>query len=264
MTKIIVHDTENQLGKAMAEDILRLYRARKSVFLLGCPGGRTPKPIYAAMAEMIRAEGLDLSDLVIVMMDDYVLQTGEQFDHVDGKAHYSCRRFAREDILAVLNKNLPEEKQISPERLWFPNPRDPAAYEAQLSEAGGIDYFILASGAGDGHVAFNPPGSAKSSTTRVIELAEQTRRDNLATFPEFNGINAVPRYGVTVGIKTIYGRSKRAALALWGADKGYALAKIQAANAYDENWPATVIHESCGAQVHVDHSAFEAAKGFVT
>ncbi len=46
-------------------------------------------------------------------------------------------------------------------QLWYADPADPAAYDRRIAAAGGIDLFLLASGASDGHVAFNPPGSAR-------------------------------------------------------------------------------------------------------
>ena len=71
---------------------------------------------------------------------------------------WSCHAFARAEIAGPLG--LPDES------VWFPDPRDPAAYDARIADTGGLDLFLLASGASDGHVAFNPPGSPRASRTR--------------------------------------------------------------------------------------------------
>ena len=110
--------------------------------------------------------------------------------------------------------------------------------------------FLLASGASDCHVAFLPPGSPVDGTTSVVELAESTRRDNLATFPEFASLDDVPTQGVSVGLDTIT-RARRLRLVLHGPDKRTAAERILARDRFDPSWPATVVHEHPDAQVLV-------------
>ena len=251
MRQIRLFPTPDALGRAVAQDIATRLTAKPGPFLLGCPGGRSPKPVYAALAQM----RLDLSRLIIVMMDDYLTPS---LDHVPATAHYSCRRFARDDIQAVLNANLPPSHRIPDANIWFPDPKNPAAYDARIADAGGIDLFLLASGAGDGHVAFNPPGSPATSRTRIVPLAEQTRRDNLATFPEFPGLDAVPRHGLTVGIATI-AAARASAMVVWGADKRQAFDHLSQATTYDPLWPATVWTTCPDATLYADHAAAEGA-----
>lgn len=239
------------LGRALAEDILERFQARPGAFLLGCPGGRSPRPVYAALARAAAARGVDLSRLILVMMDDYL---GPDMDHVPEDAHYSCRRFARAEIQAVLNADLPPGARVPDAQVWFPDPKAPAAYDLRIAQAGGIDLFLLASGAGDGHVAFNPPGSPRSSRTRIVELARQTRADNLATFPDFTSLDQVPTHGVTVGIDTI-ARARACAMILWGADKQTAYGHLAGATGYDPAWPATVWAECRDATIYTDTAA---------
>ena len=117
----------------------------------------------------------------------------------------------------------------------------PPAYDVRLRDAGGINLFILASGDSDGHVAFNPPGSPRDSRTRVIDLAESTRRDNLGTFPDFTGLDDVPRQGISVGISTIIDNTYRAVLVAPGESKHMAVHRIAAVDEYDPDWPASVL-----------------------
>jgi glucosamine-6-phosphate deaminase len=169
---------------------------------------------------------------------------------------YSCRRFATVEILGRLNAGRPADLSVRTENLWLPDPADPGGYERRLEAAGGIDLFLLASGAGDGHVAFNPPGAERDSRTRVVRLPDSTRRDNLATFPAFGGdLGAVPSHGVTVGVATIRERSKEVIMVAHGADKRLAARRLTEATAYEPDWPATVVTECRAPQIFLDRAA---------
>ena len=248
-----VVETAAEIGCIVAQDIARRMKAVEGArkFLLGCPGGRSARPIYAALAR----QQLDLSGLIIVMMDEYLVQGATGFSCVSDSAHYSCRRFAREEIAAVLNAGRDHHDRLPADNLWQPDPTDPLAYDARIASEGGIDMFILACGAGDGHVAFNPPGSARDSRTRIVTLAEQTRRDNMATFPDFRSLDEVPRHGITVGIGTIADQSRAVAMVLWGADKRYAWQHLGNAAGYDAQWPASIVAECADAVLYVDSTA---------
>jgi glucosamine-6-phosphate deaminase len=246
------------LGEALASEIADRVEgilADGGRFVLGCPGGRTPITTYTALASEFARRGTDLGDLVIAMMDDYVVSDGDTWAHIPADAHNSCRRFAHIEIQAVLNELVAPGRRLPDENVWFPDATHPTAYDGRLREAGGIDFFILASGAGDGHVAFNPPGSPIDSRSRVVELAQQTRRDNLATFPDYEGIDDVPTHGVTVGIATIAELSGAAAMILIGADKRQAFERLTESTGYDSSWPATVWHLIDGAELLVDDAA---------
>jgi glucosamine-6-phosphate deaminase len=225
----------DELGEALASEILERYENADGPFLLGCPGGRTPRSTYRALA----GRGADLRRLVIVMMDEYV-----PVPPVD--AHHSCRGFALREIAAPLG--IPEE------RVWLPDPAEPDAYDARIDAAGGIDLFVLASGASDGHVAFLPPGSPADGHTSVLELAESTRRDNLATFPDFASLDEVPTNGVSVGLGTIR-RARAVRLALHGAHKRAAAERVLALGHFDPEWPASGVYACDDAAILLDEAA---------
>lgn len=252
-----VFPSPEALGDALAGELLqRIERARLAGrrFLLGCPTGRSPKPVFAAMAERLASTPRDLSHLVFVMMDEYLVPDGEGLAYASAEAPWSCHHFARVEIARRLNDALPPKHRIRGTSVWFPDPHDPGAYEARIDDAGGIDFFLLASGASDGHVAFNPPGSARDSRTRIITLSDETRRDNLQTFPAFGTLDAVPRHGISVGIDTIV-RSRAAAMIAWGAGKAETVSRMRAADRYDASWPATLIHECAHGEILCDAAA---------
>ena len=231
LTPLRVLPTPAAIGDHLAERLLeRIEHARRlsKRFLLGCPTGRTPRPVY----DEITRHGRDLSHVVLVMMDEYVPSAGEP---------WACHSFVK--------RHMPWNAEV-----WFPDPKDPAAYDRRIADAGGIDFFLLASGATDGHVAFNQPGAPRDSLTRIVPLSETTRRDNLKTSPSFGTFENVPPQGVTVGIATIAAACE-AVMVVWGESKRLTLQRIRAAEGYDPSWPATVIHELAIREIVCDADA---------
>lgn len=247
------------LGSAAADLVLTRVsdHPRDRPFLLGCPGGRSARSTFAAIGARAASMGTDLSRVIIVMMDEYVVPGPHgSFRSVDPAEKHSCRRFAEHEIIAVINSGLAVARAIPDDHLWLPDAERPADYDHRLRAGGGIDLFLLASGAGDGHVAFNPPGADRDSRTRVVDLPDSTRRDNLVTFPSFGGdLEQVPRHGVTVGIGTIRELSAEVIMLLHGPDKGAAADRLLAADAYDPAWPATVVADCRRAHLYLDRLA---------
>jgi glucosamine-6-phosphate deaminase len=262
-TAVRVFQSPNALGEHVAERVLPRIEeslASGNRFLLGCPTGRTPRPIYAAMARRLGEKPQSLRHLILVMMDEYLTAANGEFAYAPADQPWSCHNFAQVEIADRLNAGLPPEQRLRADSVWFPDPRDPAGYDKRIASAGGVDFFVLASGASDGHVAFNPPGSPRETRTRIIELSEQTRRDNMETFPAFGTLDAVPRHGVSVGIETI-AAAKESVMVVWGAGKRETLARMRAVERYDPEWPATVIHECAVREILSDADAAKALEG---
>lgn len=255
MTRVRVFPDETHLGSALADEIvdgIDAARASGRRYVLGCPGGRSPRSTYQALAK--RVSGADISHLVIAMMDDYVVPAdGGGFEHCPADAHYSCRRFAWMEIAGPLNDAA--AVGVPDDHVWLPDPRDPSRYRARLDEAGGVDLFIVASGASDGHVAFVQPGTPLDSGVSIIPLAEPTRRDNMATFPDFGSLDEVPDHGVSVGLGTIRDVSREVRLIIHGEDKRRAASRVLEAHDFEPDWPATFIHRCRGAQIWLDEAA---------
>lgn len=253
MIEVEILPTPAAIGERLAQEILtgvhRAVTAGRN-FVLGCPAGRTPLPVYQALAEA--AGTSDLSRLHLIMMDEFVEHDGAGWRRISTSAHNSCAGFAIRHLLSAL-PGLPAGS------LHVPDPRDPAAYETLISDLGGIDLFLLASGATDGHVAFNPPGSALDSVTRIVALAPETREDNLSTFPDFGSLEAVPTHGVSIGLGTIVRHSRSAIMILHGSHKGQALTRLRQADGFSPSWPASVIYACRNPRIVVDVAAAQAA-----
>lgn len=246
------------VGRAVAERIFAAVRQAGEEgrgFLLGCPTGRTPSPVYRELATLAEREPTDLDHLVVALMDDYVLPDGGTYRAVPEDRSYSCVGYARRVILAPLAAAAARSGVSGPGPLWHADPADPPEYDERIAAAGGIDLFLLASGATDGHVAFNPPGSERTSTTRIVELSEETRRDNMATFPDFRTLEQVPRHGLSVGVSTIVDHSRELVMVVTGADKTTAFRRLVAAEGYEPDWPATAFVEGKNASFYADRAA---------
>lgn len=246
------------LGRALAREILQEVAGARSAgrtYLMGCPAGRSLRSTYRALAELAQAEGADLSQLFLVMMDEYLVATPQGHGLCPADAHYSCRGFARREILDPINRGLPSGWRIPRENLWIPEPERADAYEERLRAAGGIDLFLLASGTSDGHVAFNPAGTTLAERTRVIRLSAATRRDNLETFPGFASLDEMPEFGVSVGLGTIVDHSRRAVLVMTGTEKREAARRLDGCADFTPAWPASLIYRCRRPLILLDRQA---------
>ncbi len=260
---VTIHPDADELGHRLAREILDGSERARSAgrrFLLGCPGGRSLLSTYGALARMASATGADLAHLVIVMMDEYVVPGADGFTYCPAHVHYSCRRFTEREIRGRLNDGVAPEARIPLHNIWLADPADPGEFDARLAAAGGVDLFLLASGASDGHVGFNPPGSAIDSKSRIVRLAETTRFDNLATFPAFEGLAAVPTHGVSVGLGTIARLSSAVVMVLNGTHKQAAALRLVSEAAFTPDWPATIVHACRNARIALDESAAQACR----
>ncbi|WP_308467137.1 6-phosphogluconolactonase [Rathayibacter soli] len=251
-----IFETPDDVGQQAALLIAdAIVAAGDRPFVLGCPSGRSPVSTYRALAAETTRRRLDLSRVVIALMDEYVELDPPGYRLVDAGRAHSCVGFGRREIVAPLSAAAGPGKGITPDNLWFPQLENPGDYDRKLEAAGGIDVFLLATGASDGHIALNPIGSDRQSMTRIVELEESTRRDNLDTFPSFTGLDDVPRVGATVGIQTIQKLSRTVIMIALGEQKSEAVRRISAATEYDPSWPATILSECNSPLFLIDRAA---------
>ena len=144
-------------------------------------------------------------------------------------------------IKRLLNYKKNHITSLKAKNILFPIIENPNAYDSIIKKLGGIDIFLLASGSSDGHVAFNNAYSKLSQKTHITKLSIKTRKDNMKTFPDFEKLSEVPKYGLTVGLKTISSLTKKGILVLTGEEKKEAFRKIKKLNKFDFSWPASIV-----------------------
>ncbi len=205
-TMLVCPDAESASLKA-AELFAEAIRVKPNI-VLGLATGGTPVAMYRHLVRMHRNESLDFSRVHSFNLDEYL---GLPPDHPQ-----SYRAFMQKNLFDHINID-PANTHV-PDGLTKDPERHTAEYESLIRRAGGIDLQLLGIGH-NGHIAFNEPGSAADSRTRVIELAEDTIRFN-ARF--FDSIDAVPHQAITMGIGTIL-QSRQIVMLAIGADKAEAV-----------------------------------------
>lgn len=170
--------TYEELSERVARAIAQQIKV-KSNSCLGLPTGHTPLGVYRHLSKWSKEGQLDWSNVRCFALDDY-LETDEKHTF-----HY----FLDEHLYS--HTNLPAANKF--------NPCMTDNYDALLAQHGGLDLTILGIG-GNGHIAFNEPGTCARSWTHCTWLNQSTR---LANQDSFQDLASVPTRGVTMGLATI-------------------------------------------------------------
>ena len=248
---IKIYDNEKNLSKNLALEILKNLKSKKKL-VLGCPGGRSLKKTYYYLGLLSFKQKISLDKLTLIMMDEYVFKKNNKYFLINPKNHYSCVRYAKNVIKKLLNYKKNKSNSLKQDNILFPSVKNPKNYDRIISNLGGIDIFLLASGSSDGHVAFNNAYSKINQKTHITKLSTSTRKDNMKTFPKFNKLNEVPKFGLTVGLNTIFSLSKMAILVLAGKEKKQAFEKIINLKKFDKSWPSSIIYKCKNKKIYID------------
>ncbi|WP_419554001.1 glucosamine-6-phosphate deaminase [Candidatus Poriferisodalis sp.] len=185
--RIIVAEDRAAASECAADVVERFVRDQQRA-RLGVATGRTTESLYGELARRHRREGLSFAGVDVYLLDEYVgLDPGDP------------RRFC-----SVVQRELAQQVDLRRGAVHCLDPdapdlaRECCRYEHVVRSAP-IGLQILGIGS-NGHLAFNEPGSALDSITRIVTLSEQTRSDNAAFFTD-SGF--VPERAITQGISTI-------------------------------------------------------------
>jgi glucosamine-6-phosphate deaminase len=150
----------------MAADVIAREIRRQPRLVLGLAAGSTPTGTYSELVRMHREEGLDFSGVVFFSLDEYC--------GLPPNAPQSFTCFLNESLLDHISPRRTQVYLVNPSALA----KDPyycENFEREIRDAGGIGVQILGIGR-NGHIAFNEPGSAVDSRTRLVTL-ESTHAD---------------------------------------------------------------------------------------
>jgi glucosamine-6-phosphate deaminase len=195
------------MSAAAAEIVAAMISAKPDAVLL-LPTGTTPLGMYRRLVELHAEGGLSFARATFFNLDEYL---GLAPDHLASYHVYMEENFYRLVDADPARVHVPDGSAPDPEA-------ECERYEAAIREAGGVDLCVLGIGR-NGHIGFNEPGASFNSRTRVVRLAESTRRVNAA---DFEG-NRAPERAITVGMQTICEASAALLLAS-GANKARAVA----------------------------------------
>lgn len=229
---INIQASASEAGVAAAELVAELVRSNPAA-VLGLATGSSPLPLYDALAN----QDVDLAGATAFALDEYL---GLPLGHPQSYA-------------TVIRTHVVQPLGMTPGRVHVPD-GDPEveagdAYEAAIVAAGGIDLQILGIGS-NGHIGFNEPGAPFSSRTRVVTLAERTRRDN-ARF--FDTLDDVPTRAITQGLATIFDAGHLLLIA-HGTGKAQAVRRALT-GPVTEAFPASLIQRHPHATIVLDQEA---------
>lgn len=193
----------------VARRIAELIRAKQAAGMpavLGLATGNTPIQVYAELVRMHREEGLSFANVVTFNLDEY----------------YPMPASSALSYVSFMRKHLFDHVDIPQEQIHIPDGTlDEEAilgycrdYDQKIEDFGGLDFQLLGIGL-TGHIGFNEPGSTPDTVTRLVTLADLTRRDAIDTF---GGLAHVPEKAITMGMRSIL-QAREIVLMAWSPKK---------------------------------------------
>ena len=186
--KVVISKNYEELSRLAAEHVADLLKS-KSDAVLGLPTGSTPLGMYKELISMNKKEDLSFKDVTTFNLDEY-----EGLDKNDPNSYY---RFMLDNFFSHIDVD--KNKTNIPDARSSDITKECVEYEKKIKAAGGIDIMILGLG-NNGHIGFNEPAEYFAGITHRVKLHKDTIEAN-ARF--FDNIDDVPKYAVTMGIKSI-------------------------------------------------------------
>lgn len=236
MNVIIVKNYDEMSKKAF--EIMKAAVTEKKNAVLGLATGSTPIGLYKEMIADHKAEGTSYADVTAFNLDEYM--------GLDYSSDQSYVYFMRENLfdhidIKLENTNIENGKAADADA-------ECARYNALLAK-NTIDLQILGIGS-NGHIAFNEPGTPFASVTHVVDLTENTIKDNSRLFAS---IDEVPRKAFTMGLSNIMAAKKILVLAN-GANKAKAVYGMVRGE-ITENVPASILQNHANCTLICDEAA---------
>lgn len=206
MELLIVKDYD-ELSRKAAEIVADELKSNPRI-VLGLPTGATPLGMYRELIEMYKEGKISFKDVITFNLDEY-----EGLSKEDPNSYY---RFMNDNFFSHID--IKEENTNIPDGMAVDIERECREYEDKIAKSGGIDFMILGIG-NNGHIGFNEPAEFFPGFTHRVKLAESTIQANSRFF---DSIDHVPRYALTMGIKSIM-HSKKIMLLASGKAKAEAI-----------------------------------------
>ncbi|MBB5174710.1 glucosamine-6-phosphate deaminase [Texcoconibacillus texcoconensis] len=236
--KIMKVDHYEEMSQEAAKLVKEKIKANPKA-TLGLATGGTPVGMYEQLIKEYKEGSLSFRHVKTINLDEYVgLTAGDENSY---RAYMNNLFFKHIDI--------PNESTFLPNGDADDLQKECEYYEETIKSIGGVDLQILGIG-GNGHIAFNEPGTPFTSRTHVVKLASATREANARYFDDEED---VPEYAVTMGIETIL-ESKEIVLLASGENKAEALRELVEGEK-DEANPSTALQGHPNLTIIADRQA---------
>lgn len=235
--KVIVVENYQQIAQLGAQIIAGVIKNNPNA-VLGLATGTSPIGIYQNLVEMCQKGEISFANVKTVNLDEYV--------GLDGTHPQSYRYF--------MNDNLFNHVDIDKANTFVPNGvaenlQEECTRYTTLVNNLVQDIQLLGIGS-NGHIAFNEPGTPFESTTHVVNLTENTIKDNSRLFED---ISQVPTKALTMGIANIM-NAKRILIVANGKNKAQAVYDMVKGQ-INTTCPASVLQNHPDVTVIVDKDA---------
>lgn len=227
------------IAKKIAEDIRRKQAAGEN-YVIALPGGHSPQSIYQELVRLHKVENLSFKNVIVFSIYEY----------------FPLKKGSNNNI-QILKDLLLNHVDINPNNIYAPDgtvSKDKIFehckdYEHKIEYAGGIDYLLLGLGRG-GNVGVNIPGSNINSSTRLILLDNQSKKEIANTF---GTLDSVPVSAITMGISTML-KARKITLIAWGEDKAKSVKDVVEGEVSDAV-PASWLQNHPNIRLYTDLSA---------
>ena len=235
--EIIVTENYDEMSKVGAELLSEVVKNKPNA-VLGLATGTTPLGTYARLADACHKGELSFKGVKTVNLDEYV-GLGEESD---------------QSYVWFMNHNLFDKSDIDKNNTHLPNgkatdfDKECERYTNLVKELR-QDVQLLGLGS-NGHIAFNEPGTPFDSHTHIVNLTENTIKDNSRLFDD---ISQVPTRAISMGIADIM-QAKKIVILASGSNKALAVYKT-VEKKIDESCPASILQKHPNAVLVVDKAA---------
>jgi len=238
---ILVFPDVDAVADYVSDTLYTQIRSRPPM-TLGLATGGTMEPIYQYFIDKVKAGNLDVSQLSIFNLDEYV---GLDANHPQSYAAYMKARLFEHLPFNLQNCHVPDGKAALDANYC-------QQYSTQIQRHGGIDFQLLGVG-GNGHIGFNEPGTPFDSRCHIVELAPRTRLDNSRFFAPGE---LVPAHAITMGIQDIM-EAREILLVATGPKKASTMKKF-VDHGITEQVPFTVLKRHPATTIVLDEAAAQA------
>ncbi len=221
--KVIITENYEEMSRVAADILIGIVKNNPKA-VLGLATGSSPIGTYQNMAKDYRENGTSYKEVSSVNLDEYVGLTAE---HDQSYAYFMRKNLFENIDIDLQNTNLPSGSAKDLQK-------ECDRYNALL-ENYKQDVQLLGLGS-NGHIGFNEPGTPFDSVTHLVDLTENTIKDNSRLFAS---IDEVPRQALSMGIKNIM-NAKSILVVVSGKNKAEAV-KGMVKGEITPNLPASVL-----------------------
>jgi len=205
--KIIVARNYEDMSEKAAEIVVQQIISKPDS-VLGLATGSTPLGMYEKIINIFRLRKLSFSKVTCFNLDEYI---GLSQTSKNSYYHYMFENFFKHVDIKKENINIPNGNADDIDE-------ECRRYEDRTASLGGIDLQVLGIGR-NGHIGFNEPNLYFEAVTHRVKLDEDTISANSRLFPS---IDDVPRYAISMGVRTIM-KAKKILLLASGVEKAEAV-----------------------------------------